>query len=538
MKFCTGCGSKVPDNMMFCPTCGARVESGTFTQQFTLQTESTADPEHIVSCKVETAEVSYDGARIKSKGIVHLTEGMNTFYIKGLPQEISAASVRLRVSGCPNSRFGVPASTLINVPEDDTEAIAALEREIELLDMQEELYRTNAVFTNRTNVTMAESLCYLEELPKRLQDIDAERKAKKKELAERKEKISENRIFLMPVEAECGKEGTYAFELSYTTGGVYWMPFYEIYAGTDEKVLFQLKGTVHQAMEEDWENCTLTLAAGSINQSGTLPELKPYIFYGKSAPTYPQRTFGASRMRANASIMADKDMAKAAAPAEAGAVIDETDETAQVPVFTAEIREETTVKYELPGTWHIARVGKGSVVGIHTFEAQADYRYETVPKKDETAYMMAEIKDVKQLHLMNCTAYVYQNDIYVGETEIRTDQEESFKLTLGRDDRIAISRRETDVQHSTSLFKNTQTQVYSYEINVENKNTEPADITVHDQYPLSRSTEITVEPGDLSGADSNEKTGHLTWNIKLAPGEKKTITFGYTVTWPKGTRLA
>jgi hypothetical protein len=54
-----------------------------------------------------------------------------------------------------------------------------------------------------------------------------------------------------------------------------------------------------------------------------------------------------------------------------------------------------------------------------------------------------------------------------------------------------------------------------------------------DQYPLSSDKEMTVELLEKDGAKANEKTGVLTWKIKLKPNETKKYIISYKVKYPK-----
>jgi len=61
---------------------------------------------------------------------------------------------------------------------------------------------------------------------------------------------------------------------------------------------------------------------------------------------------------------------------------------------------------------------------------------------------------------------------------------------------------------------------------------------LEDQLPISSDGEIEVAMLEISGAELEKNTGKLSWNIKLAPGESKTITLGYSIKTPKSMKVS
>ena len=55
------------------------------------------------------------------------------------------------------------------------------------------------------------------------------------------------------------------------------------------------------------------------------------------------------------------------------------------------------------------------------------------------------------------------------------------------------------------------------------------EVTVEDQIPVSTGSEVKVNLIESSQAKVDEAMGRLTWNLKLAPGEKKIINLSYEV---------
>ena len=54
-----------------------------------------------------------------------------------------------------------------------------------------------------------------------------------------------------------------------------------------------------------------------------------------------------------------------------------------------------------------------------------------------------------------------------------------------------------------------------------------------DQIPVSNDSNVDVKLVQAEGAALDAKTGMLTWNLTLAPGESKTLRLQYEVKYPK-----
>ena len=117
---------------------------------------------------------------------------------------------------------------------------------------------------------------------------------------------------------------------------------------------------------------------------------------------------------------------------------------------------------------------------------------------------------------------VYFEGTYVGQSYLNTNTtNDTLQISLGRDQSIIIKREKIKdyCQNSTSgSSKKTQR---GYEISVRNNKNTPIEIELQDQIPLSNDKEIEIDIDDLGGAKYNEKTGELSWTIKLEPSTTK-----------------
>ena len=74
-------------------------------------------------------------------------------------------------------------------------------------------------------------------------------------------------------------------------------------------------------------------------------------------------------------------------------------------------------------------------------------------------------------------------------------------------------------------------------ITIKNRKNKAIDLLVYDQLPISNLESISVEKLDISGAELDEKTGKLTWKLKLQPNEEKKLNLKYQVKYPKNMNI-
>ncbi len=77
----------------------------------------------------------------------------------------------------------------------------------------------------------------------------------------------------------------------------------------------------------------------------------------------------------------------------------------------------------------------------------------------------------------------------------------------------------------------------TWRITVKNTRQEAVGITVFDQTPIARNSDISVTVEELSGGIRDDKTGIVKWPLQLQPGEQRELILQYKVKYPKYRRL-
>lgn len=192
----------------------------------------------------------------------------------------------------------------------------------------------------------------------------------------------------------------------------------------------------------------------------------------------------------------------------------------QLEAYSAEATTLNSIPSD--GSEHEAMIGAESI--------PAKYTYYTAPKISPNVYMMAEVPDWKKYQLQEGKLRLFHNNTYIGESYWKPiGIEDTLHFSVGIEKNIGVERRLKATNKGKNLLRTSNKVLREWEIIVKNNKDFTVDVTVEDQIPVSTHSDIKVNLIESSQAKVNEKTGRLTWVVKLAPGEKKIINLQYEV---------
>ena len=295
---------------------------------------------------------------------------------------------------------------------------------------------------------------------------------------------------------------------------------------------FAYHGLVTQSTGEDWNDVLLSLSTAKPYLGGNAPQLSAwYLNY------YMPRIMDKSEMRKSKSAAAPMAAMKKEM-SEAAEEYDEIMVSNSVAVVNAEMETSRTSvffkikkKMSIPSDSNPHRVP----VSIEKFETKLEY--EAAPEFSKYAYLKAKIKNTDK-PLLAGQMNIFLEDNYVGNSyikEIPADKE--FDAYLGVDEGISIERkREQNKESATGWFLVGTNKKHSrqFKITVQNFKKEPVKLTLTERVPVSQNEEIKVNLVNLSPDNAiKTKEGFLKWTMDLKPGEKKELTYEYTIEYPK-----
>ena len=319
--------------------------------------------------------------------------------------------------------------------------------------------------------------------------------------------------------------------ISYIAMNAGWYPSYDVrVADIKTPVTIFYKANVYQNTGVQWENVKLSFSNATPWVSGDIPVIYPwFIDYFYSMPVMRSAKSGAGVAMAAENYMMDRAVEE---------IVMETSaiEAASVPVMIQ--TGQTTVTFDISIPYTVMSDGKVQTVEIQRLTAPADYKYVSIPKLSQSAYLTANIVDWAQLNLQSGEASLYFENTFVGKTNLDANQlKDTLTISLGSDNSILVKREKRKDFTSKRVIGANKTETYSFLLTVRNNKSSEIKISLQDQIPVSSNSGITVEAVELSGGRRNAETGVVTWDIDMKPAETREIIFSYTVKYPKDRTL-
>ncbi len=202
------------------------------------------------------------------------------------------------------------------------------------------------------------------------------------------------------------------------------------------------------------------------------------------------------------------------------------------------MENQAHLRITLDKPYTILSNGKQKMVEIQQESLPAYYEYRAVPKIEQSAFLMARIDDWAKLNLLEGEANLYFENSYVGKTLLDVRYlSDTLDISLGRDKGISINREKIRSFSTREFIGSDRIEKRTFEIKIVNGKKHPINLVVLDQIPVSQQKDILVTLKNRGDAVFNEQKGELTWQLKPASGESKTLSFEYHVKFPKGREV-
>lgn len=382
--------------------------------------------------------------------------------------------------------------------------------------------------------------------------------------------------------------GSYEFKINYISQNAFWTPYYDIRAENIKSPLkFMYKAKISQSTGIDWKKVKLFLSTATPKNYGTAPTLQTWFLGYINPVNYLNRSLAKANtipaykeydaetsstklesvvIRGQGSISSNsqplyivngvpmeksefdkispnsiksteilKDGAATAlygSRGSAGVIIitlkDGLEDYITVSSSELDVTYEISIPYDVPTT------GKPQIATLKEAVVPASYKYYAVPKLQSDAFLLAEVTDWQSLNLLPGEANIIFEGTYIGKSFIDPfSLTDTLNLTLGVDKRVVIKKEKLTDFSSVKFLGSNKIQTITYELTVKNNKSEPINIIIKDQYPVSTNKEIDVNL--LQGKDGsvNEETGIITWTMQVAPGKSEKRRMSYSVKYPK-----
>jgi uncharacterized protein (TIGR02231 family) len=520
------------------------IVSSAFTLFAQTEKELNADMKHVT--------VFPDRAQIEQETSVSLLAGKTIFRLSGLSPYIDAQSIQVKGFG----DFTILSVNLQNnwlQNLEDTPEVKNLRSQLESLQTKVEdettaigilkekssfLTANKAVLDNKTTFTIEQFKSMMDlyssnmeqitlSILKRerlIKDYNREISALQKQIADKvgKQKLPSGEII---VTASSEKQVSGKLTFSYVVSNAGWYPSYDIRVDDIKNpVTIYYKANVFQSSGVSWKDVKLSFSNATPWVTGNIPALYPwFIDYYNPAPMRLLRD--ESARKSNAPVMMEKAAASMT-------MEDKVMEAA--PVVVEKQVGETTITFDVAVPYTIPSDGKIQTVEIQRLTAPADYKYVSLPKLSQLAYLTANITDWSKFSLQSGEATLYFENSFVGKSTLNVNQlTDTLTISLGTDNSILVKREKRKDFTSKKTIGSNKTDTYSFLITVRNNKSTTVKLTLNDQIPVSSNSGITVETIELSGGRHNQESGEIKWDLEIKPQETKQVVLSYSVKYPK-----
>jgi uncharacterized protein (TIGR02231 family) len=514
----------------------------------------TAQTEKEIKAEMKHVTVFPDRAQIVHETSVSLLPGKSVLKLSGLSPYIDVQSIQVK---------GYGEFTILSVNHqnnylqnlEDSPEVKSIRSQIETLQIKVEdetaalstlQEKENFLVANRA-ILIKETTFSLEQLKnvmdlytnnmdqiattrlkkqRLIKDYNKQISAFQKQIADKlgKQQLPSGEI-LVSVSSE--KQVTGKLTFSYVVANAGWYPSYDIRVDDIKNpVAIFYKANVFQNSGVEWKDVRLSFSNATPWVAGDIPVLNPWFvdYYNPAPVMYKSVTSGARRSEAPKM----KEVSDA--------VINMVEEKAMAtpPVMVEKQIGETTITFDIAVPYTIPSDGKVQTVEIQRITAPADYKYVTMPKLSALAYLTANITDWAKLSLQTGEATLYFENSFVGKSTLNVNQlKDTLTISLGTDNSILVKREKRKDFTSRKVIGANRTDTYSFLITIRNNKSNPVEITLNDQIPVSSNSGINVDPNELSGGKLNQKTGEIKWDLVIKPQETRQIVLTYSVKYPK-----
>lgn len=333
------------------------------------------------------------------------------------------------------------------------------------------------------------------------------------------------------VAVEVTRAGDLTLELAAMIPRASWEPAYDVRLAADSKSAdLTFQAMIRQQTGEEWRNIDLTLSTARPAIGGAPPELMPWnISLYRPRLMMPQAVFAGAAAPAPRAKAADRgqmdygtqEMAKAEA------------EPAEFAV--AQIHDElSSVSFHVPRAIDIPSDGSRHSTIVASLQLPVSIEYVAVPKLSPAVFLKSEIINQATYPLLPGKVNTFIGNSFTGSSRLnKVAAGEKFDLFFGNDDQVTVKREELKQHKEAGIFGKNQIS-YRYRIELANFRKEPLTLTLRDQLPIPGNEEIkvileepTLKPTEIKG------DGTVIWKMLLLAGEKKELTFGIQVEYPK-----
>ena len=523
-------------------TAPSRITSVTVYADRALTTRSATLPlkagSYLIAFKSLPVLIQDDSIRVEGKGSAKATivglevkrvflEQSDEKRVKELDEEIRG--LERRIGTLDSKRAGLSAQKLFL----ETIRVAWGDR----ISKELAIGRPTSAELSDASVFIGTAVTKVEELNR---DADVEKKNIKNKIDALRLKRDESTGSLrkesksVDVMVEITREGNLTLDLGAVIAQASWQPSYDVRLSPDTKTAaLTFRAMVRQQTGEDWNNIDLILSTARPATGGAPPELYPW----RISFFRPQPPMAAPMMMSAPAPERSKKTARMIA--ESVRSEDLLEEQSPAAMATAQTSDEqSSISFHIPRPLDIPSDGTLHRTVVAVEQLPVSIEYLAVPKLSPYVFLKSEIVNRAVYPLLAGKVNTFAGNTYIGSSQLKkVAAGDKFDLFFGTDDQVTVKREELK-QHKEAGVLSKNKVSYRYRIELGNFRKEPLTITLRDQLPIPGDEEIKVSLDEPSiKPDEVKSDSTITWKTPLKAGEKKELTFGIVVEYPKDREI-
>jgi hypothetical protein len=204
------------------------------------------------------------------------------------------------------------------------------------------------------------------------------------------------------------------------------------------------------------------------------------------------------------------------------------------PIEVKQIENQTNVEFAIANPYTVPTDGKQYMVEIGQFDLEASYQYYVAPKISTDVFLTAQLTNWNKYNFLSGEASLFFEGTFIGKSLINTQAtSDTLNLSLGNDKNIVVTRTLQKELAERQIFGSNKKETRNWLIEAKNRKSQPVNLLVEDQVPVSQNSDIQVDVQETSGAKLDAHTGKLSWNFVLNSQDDKKVLLKYQVKYPK-----
>lgn len=554
--------------------------STTFLAQGLLAQEAPAKPKTTtLDSKITAVTVYADRARVTREVTMDLPAKTTRVSFAKLPSWIDEGSVRVSLKSAEGAKGEVLdvqiRRTYLTAASDD-EVRKAQDAVQEISDQMNELTDQGKVIDQRRKHLESIRVFALDKLPKdaatrevkvneyvdfmnfletsltKLNDdrraLDKKRRELQPEQNARQNRLSElnsrARLEERAVEVALRGQGQTTVGLTYLLAGASWEPVHELRADEEGgKVNISSHAVVRQTTGEDWGAAKLAFSTQNLSRTARIPELDTLLvgqgtkanvsILNQQEDTY-QQAFG--NYKSQNRLWYDNNPVANQKIAIRNLDFNAAIQQKAVRTFAKLSGRATSAHFQALTDKIVPTDGQPVRLPIGELNLTRTERIVAAPEASLNATRVFDLSNEDGQALLPGKVTLYLGSNFLGSTAIEfVGPGEEFSLYAGVEDQVKVSRvldRSKSEKRKTSFSSKTELQA-SWIIEVENLADAEKNVRLADRIPVSQTDEVKVRSVKISPKITPDQKGLFSWDITLAPKEKRTLLVEYVVQYPK-----